>query len=157
MEDGSCVADAVEHNDCETLGTSVLIDTKGRQLSLCLDGLTVERFPVGLGEEGVGKTKQGDLKTPIGTYRLGRPRKSGRGFNLFIPVKYPTSRQRKQGYTGGAIGVHGPQRDFAEWPEGTYGTQDWTEGCIAVGSDEEIERISSWVKDHKVRDVHITE
>jgi hypothetical protein len=159
LEDGSCIADAVEHNDCETLGTSVLIDTESRQLSLCLDGLTAERFPVGLGENGAGKTKQGDKKTPIGTYALGTPRKSNDGFNLFISVGYPTSRQRKQGYTGGDIGIHGPQRDWRDtgYAPGTYGTQNWTLGCIAVGSDHEIERIAAWVRDHKVREVHITE
>ena len=110
---------------------------------------------VGLGENGVGKTKQGDKKTPLGKYFLGRPRPSGSGFKTFIPVGYPTIKQKRKGYTGSAIGIHGPQRDWADWPPGTYGKQDWTLGCIAVGSDAEIDTITDWLLSTGVGDVVI--
>jgi murein L,D-transpeptidase YafK len=69
-------------------------------------------LPVGqlrIGHGGVGKTKAGDGKTPAGTYTLGQPRPSSK-YGLFIPIGYPTVEQRKQGMTGGAVGVHGLDR-----------------------------------------------
>ncbi len=58
------------------------------------------------------------------------------------------------GDTGGAIGIHGPGRRF-RWLGSLSTLSDWTAGCIAVGSDAEIDEISSWVNRHQVRSVTI--
>jgi hypothetical protein len=34
---------------------------------------------------------------------------------------------------------------------------DWTLGCIAVGTDAEIERVARWVKESKARRIIIEE
>jgi len=136
----------------------VVVDTAAGRLHLCDAGRSVEAYPVSLGSGGTGKRKQGDEKTPLGTYRLGKPRGSKK-YGRFIPVGYPTKAQRKKGYTGSAIGIHGPPR-AALWV-GRLGLGraltlfDVTKGCIAVGTDEEIGAIERWVRRLKVRVVHL--
>jgi murein L,D-transpeptidase YafK len=89
------------------------------------------------------KRVEGDERTPTGRYPLGAPRPSA-PFHRFIPVGYPTAGQRAEGRTGGAIGIHGPDRRFRLL--GSLTTRvDWTAGCLAVGSDAEIDRIAEWV------------
>jgi murein L,D-transpeptidase YafK len=100
-------------------------------------------MPVALGSGGLDKRWEGDGKVPLGSYPLGAPRAS-KAFHLFIPVGFPTPSQRRQGLSGGAIGVHGPSRAH----HGPLSTgMDWTLGCIAVGTDHEIERVARWVKE----------
>jgi len=153
----SAVLEKVHHNPCLEFESALLVESSSRIMHLCKDKKTLATYFVGLGSEGAGKTRQGDKKTPLGTYTLGRPRASSSGFNIFIHVGYPTSAQRKQGYTGGNIGVHGPQRDWREYPQeyNVYGTQDWTLGCIAVGSDKEIEEIADLVNKNNIRTIVI--
>ncbi len=62
---------------------------------------------VSLGRGGLEKSVQGDRKTPMGTYSIGAPRPSKRFF-IFIPIGYPSEKQRVNGFTGGDVGVHGP-------------------------------------------------
>ena len=147
----------VHTEPCINKGTILLVDSSSRIMHLCKDDNVDRTYFVGLGENGVGKKVQGDKKTPLGRYTLGKPRKSNGGFNIFIHVGYPTRQQRNEGYTGGLIGVHGPQRDWKDYPEeyNIYGTQDWTLGCIAVGTDQDIEEIALWVDRNKVRTIII--
>ncbi len=70
------------------------------------------------------------------------------------PSPYPTAAQRSQGYAGSAIGIHGPARNFT-WAGWLNTTVDWTQGCIAVRSDETIESIAAWVKAKRVRTVRL--
>ena len=90
--------------------------------------------------------KKGDKKTPLGEYRLSPPRPSVSGVRTFIHVGYPTRNQRNKGYTGGAIGIHGPTRD---------GRLRNTLGCISVKTNDEIDEIAQWVDDHRVRRISI--
>lgn len=34
------------------------------------DGKLIKKYPVGIGKNGMGKTKEGDSKTPVGTYKI---------------------------------------------------------------------------------------
>lgn len=128
--------------------TSILVEHDRRMLLLCQDGRESGSFKVSFGKGGMDKQRQGDNRTPVGEYTLGAPRPSER-FGIFIPVGYPTPGQRKAGYTGGDIGIHGPDRRFA-WLGGLATWFDWTQGCIAVGTDGEMSRIADWVKKRKV-------
>ncbi len=151
-------AAAADAPPCAGRGTSLVVDTAAGRLHLCEGGRAVTTYPVTLGSSGVGKRRQGDKRTPLGTYRLGLPRGSKK-YHRFIPVGYPTKAQRKQGFTGSAIGVHGPPRG-AVWV-GRMGLGrlltlfDVTDGCIAVGTDEEIEEIERFVRAKKVRRIHL--
>ena len=128
---------------CPASGAEVVADTRRHGLWLCESGLAVERFPVAVGRGGPGKRQRGDLRTPLGEYPLGPPRPSRR-CGLFIPVGYPTPEQRRLGYTGTTVGIHGPDR-LTRWLGGLTAFRDWTAGCVVVGSDAEIQRIAGRV------------
>ena len=139
---------------CPAGGSVVLVETGQRRLWTCEEGRATGEYAVALGSGGVGKTRQGDAKVPLGDYALGPPRASSQ-FHKFIPVGYPTAEQRRRGYTGSAVGVHGPARGWETLPSEANTAVDWTLGCIAVGSDEEIRRLASWVNARGARRIVI--
>jgi len=131
---------------CSWYDTAVVVDVHVRSLWLCELGATQAHYPVALGRGGTGKRTRGDRKTPLGSYALGEPRLSDR-FGVFIPVSYPTAAQRRRGFTGGEIGIHGPQRRF-EWA-GSWNTYvDWTDGCIALATLDEAMEVATFVHEH---------
>jgi len=142
---------------CEGTAAFVRVDTRKHRLQLCEGGNAVASYAVSLGSGGTGKRKHGDKRTPLGRYPIAAPRAS-RDFLVFIHVGYPTAVQREQGFTGSAIGIHGPPREIAQLGIGIPSAvlaMDWTLGCIAVGSDAEIESIAAWMRSAKPREVVI--
>lgn len=137
---------------CAGRATVVLVRTGERRLYACRAGRTEARYRVALGSNGVGKRVQGDWKTPLGAYPLGAPRRS-QSYGTFVPVGYPTAAQRRAGFTGDAIGIHGPPRGFPQ--SGVTTVTDWTAGCIAVGSDHEVGAIAAFVRGHAGTGVEI--
>ncbi|HTP49449.1 MAG TPA: L,D-transpeptidase family protein [Anaeromyxobacteraceae bacterium] len=132
---------------CPDVGARIVVDVQARTMRLCGYGRPLAHFAVALGHGGLDKRQHGDRKTPLGTYELGVPRPSAR-FGMFIPVAYPTADQRRQGYTGGDVGIHGPHRRTA-WAGEANTWSDWTDGCIALGSDEELTEVASFVRAHR--------
>jgi murein L,D-transpeptidase YafK len=138
---------------CDSYARAVVVNVTARTLFLCEDGEARRMFSVALGTGGIGKRKQGDHRTPLGSYPLGAPRHSQQ-YGTFIPVGYPTPRQVEMGFTGTAVGIHGPPRAFVNGGRANTAS-DWTWGCIAVGSDPEIQAIAAWVNGHARAWVHI--
>jgi hypothetical protein len=143
------IAEATRHDTaaplpCPEPGDMVAVITTKRELWLCRDGALWARFQVALGQGGLDKRRKGDRRTPLGTYALRSPRPSGR-FGVFIPIGYPTAEQAAQGLTGGTLGIHGPPRGKAE-PEYPTTAFDWTLGCVATGTDADIEVIADFVR-----------
>lgn len=132
---------------CPEAGYVVTVLTRKRELWLCIDGAPAARFDVALGQGGLDKRQKGDRRTPLGTYELGTPRLSGR-YGIFIPIVYPTREQAAQGLTGGDVGIHGPPRKLPE-PEYPTTAFDWTLGCVATGTDSDIELIATFVRERK--------
>lgn len=99
-----------------------------------------------IGSEGLGKSREGNRKSPVGTYWLGYPRHSEL-FGIFIPVGYPNLANIAQGFTGSDIGIHGPARPLACHPDLTL-LKNWTAGCLAVGRDSQTIALSEWLLDH---------
>lgn len=126
---------------CAGRGTVLLVQARQRVMSTCERGRRTGAYRVALGSGGVGKRAEGDKKLPVGRYALGSPRPS-RGWHLFIPIGYPTPAQRKAGYTGASVGIHGPPR-CCHGPSLT--DFDWTYGCIALGTDTELDEIAAWI------------
>ncbi len=139
-------------NACAGKGSVVHVKTSARELFLCLHGRVAERLPVALGSGGVGKKREGDAKVPLGRYSLATARSSAK-FHLFLLIGYPTPAQQREGYTGSAVGVHGPPRGWED--EKTSVQYDWTLGCIAVPTDADIERVAAWTDKHDVRSIVI--
>jgi murein L,D-transpeptidase YafK len=129
---------------CPESGDVIVVVTRKRELWLCEQGNPVGKFQVATGRGGFDKRRQGDERTPLGTYTLGPPRASVR-YGLFIPIHYPTPEQAAQGFTGGDLGLHGPPRALPE-PDFPTTVFDWTRGCIATGLDEHIAVIADFVR-----------
>lgn len=138
---------------CDPGRAYVLVQVAANRLSLCDHGRIVAQYRAAMGRGGAGKTRMNDRKTPLGEYPLGAPRPSRAGFHTFIPVLYPTDDQRLEGYTGGAVGIHGPKRGFKPYGRGKI--INWTQGCVAVGSDQEIVDIAKWIEDNRILTVSI--
>ncbi|HEB7659436.1 TPA: murein L,D-transpeptidase [Campylobacter coli] len=87
------------------------------------------------------KQVEGDLKTPVGFYELGRK------FNPYGPfafaTTYPNLLDKVQGKTGGGIWIHGYPLD------GTRLDEFKTRGCIAL-FNENLEEFAKVVQDKKV-------
>ena len=138
---------------CTGQDTRIVVELAQHRLFLCARDQAVESFDVRIGRGGPGKSRAGDGKTPVGTYVLGRPRASRR-YGIFIPIGYPTAEQRRKGFTGGDIGVHGPDRR-AKWLGRLVNTFDSTYGCVGLAKDEEMERIAKWVRTAKARTIEL--
>ena len=140
---------------CAPRETGVVVDTRAHRMHLCAAGELHHTFAVALGTRGAGKQREGDNRTPLGRYGLGPPRAS-KDFHIFVPVGYPTPAQARLGFTGGAIGIHGPPRGYSTLAQlAMLVSQDWTAGCIAVASDADIETVATWVRKQEVKNVRL--
>jgi hypothetical protein len=129
------------------------VDVAAHELWLCDQAQGITSFSVRLARRGLGKTKAGDQKVPIGTYTLGAPRPS-KQYGIFIPIGYPTPAQAARAYTGGAVGVHGPGRKV-RWLGRLVNLFDTTDGCVGIATDDEMKRIAAWVTSHRARTIQI--
>ena len=141
------VADERGDSPCPRSGDTIVVLTGDRVLWLCAAGAPAARFPIALGRSGVGKRHRGDGRTPLGRYGLGTPRPSAL-YGTFIAISYPTPEQAARGFTGGAVGIHGPPRGKAA-PDYPVTELDWTLGCIATGTDGEVVTIADFVRAHR--------
>jgi murein L,D-transpeptidase YafK len=129
---------------------SIVVDTGAHRLSLCEGGKTTATYSVRIGKKGTGKTREGDGKTPLGRYPIGAAHPSA-AYGQFMPIGYPTAEQRRQGYTGSAVGVHGPDRRLT-WAGRLVNAFDTTDGCVGIATDEEMSAVAAWAKK-----AHVTE
>ena len=129
---------------CTAADARIVVETGAHRLALCDRDREVSAFSVRLGRGGVGKTAEGDGKTPLGIYPLGEPRKSDR-YGTFIPIGDPTPEQRRRGFTGGDVGVHGPHR-WVRWLGSLVNSFDSSNGCVGLATDGEMATIAAWVR-----------
>jgi tetratricopeptide (TPR) repeat protein len=123
----------------------ILIEKNARRLMLISQGEVLKSYKIALGGNPIGpKERQGDNKTPEGTYVIDARNRDSR-FHLSLHISYPNERDRKRAKElgvspGGDIMIHGIKNGFS-WVGDAHAGIDWTRGCIAV-TDEEIEEIS---------------
>jgi murein L,D-transpeptidase YafK len=128
----------------------VLVEKSARRLSLISQGVVVRQYLVALGSAPVGaKTRQGDHKTPEGTYLLDY-RNAHSHYYRSIHISYPNAADRARAGqmgvpTGGDIFLHGITNGYG-WVGKAHRKIDWTDGCIAV-SDQEMDEIWKLVRD----------
>ena len=126
----------------------ILIEKKERKLMLFSKGEVIKTYKIALGGNPVGpKERQGDNKTPEGTYTIDA-RNRDSAYHLSLHISYPNEndkiRAKKLGVSpGGDIMIHGIKNGFS-WVGSSHAEIDWTKGCIAV-TDEEIEEIDRLV------------
>jgi tetratricopeptide (TPR) repeat protein len=123
----------------------ILIEKKARRLMLISKGEVLKTYKIALGGNPDGpKERQGDNKTPEGTYVIDSRNKDSR-YHLSLHISYPNERDKKRAKElgvspGGDIMIHGIKNGFS-WVGDSHAEVDWTKGCIAV-TDEEIEEIT---------------
>ena len=126
----------------------VLIEKQDRRLTLLSKGEVIKIYKIALGGNPVGpKERQGDNKTPEGTYTIDS-RNSNSGYHLSLHISYPNEKDKMRAKElgispGGNIMIHGLKNGFS-WVGASHAEVDWTEGCIAV-SNQEMEGIYKFV------------
>ena len=122
----------------------ILIEKNARRLMLISQGEVLKSYNIALGGNPIGpKERQGDNKTPEGTYVIDARNRDSR-FHLSLHISYPNERDKKRAKElgvspGGGIMIHGIKNGFS-WVGDAHAGVDWTKGCIAV-TDQEIEEI----------------
>ena len=126
----------------------VLIEKRARILTLFSKGQVIKSYKVALGGNPEGaKEKEGDNKTPEGTYTIDS-RNTKSSYHLALHISYPNTqdiqRAKQQGVSpGGNIMIHGIRNGLG-WIGKFHRWLDWTKGCIAV-TDNEIDEIGKLV------------
>jgi len=134
----------------------VIVMKKNRTLTLLSRGKELKTYKISLGGDPIGhKTRQGDHKTPEGTYVLDR-RNPNSKFYRSIHISYPNRQDREQAERlgispGGDVFVHGLPNGFG-WLGSAHLARDWTDGCIAV-TDAEMDEIWRAVPDGTVIEI----
>ena len=122
----------------------VLIEKIERRLTLLSKGEVIKTYKIALGGNPVGpKERQGDNKTPEGTYIIDS-RNRDSGYHLSLHISYPNEKDKMRAKElgvspGGDIMIHGIKNGLS-WVGVSHAEVDWTKGCIAV-TDEEMEEI----------------
>lgn len=135
---------------------TIRVDKSAHSLTVLSGDTELLTWPVGLGDPLGDKLRQGDLRTPEGSFRV-VTRNSKSAFHLFLGLSYPDADDAARGLRdglvtssqaaaiteasragrqpswntalGGAVGIHGGG-----------GGSDWTLGCIAL-EDAQIEEL----------------
>ncbi len=129
---------------------SVIVLKGQRRLLLLYGGETLKAYTVALGSEPHGhKFREGDGRTPEGTYRLDARNPRSR-FHLALHISYPNESDRARAIAAGAspggdIMIHGLPNGLG-WIGKLHRFVDWTDGCIAV-TNREMEEILRAVYD----------
>jgi hypothetical protein len=125
------------------LADRIVIEKAARRLYLLRGDSVLVEYPVKLGLNPYGhKQREGDFRTPEGTYYLSR-RNPNSEFFLSVEVSYPNeadrARARQSGVRpGGLIMIHGQPNVPSKSPD-YYANNDWTDGCIAVSNSDMVD------------------
>jgi tetratricopeptide (TPR) repeat protein len=123
----------------------ILIEKSERRLMLISQGEVLKTYKIALGGNPIGpKERQGDNKTPEGTYVIDARNRDSR-YHLSLHISYPNERDKNRAKElgvspGGDIMIHGI-KNGSSWVGNAHAGVDWTKGCIAV-TNEEIEEIA---------------
>ena len=121
----------------------VVVEKGQRRLYLLRQDQIIAEYPVRLGLNPYGpKQREGDFRTPEGSYRLVR-RNPRSDFFLSIQVSYPSEQDQRQAKhngarPGGLIMIHG-EPNVPRKPADYYASNDWTDGCIAVSNADMVD------------------
>jgi tetratricopeptide (TPR) repeat protein len=134
----------------------ILIEKKERRLTLISSGEVIKTYRIALGGNPNGpKERQGDNKTPEGTYVIDSRNQDSR-YHRSLHISYPNEKDKQRAKElgvspGGDIMIHGIKNGFS-WVGDFHAGVDWTKGCIAV-TDEEIEEIEKLVPDGTIVEI----
>ncbi len=116
----------------------IIIEKSAHRMTVLQGGKTIREYQIALGFAPSGdKVKEGDGKTPEGSYKINR-RNPNSAFTLSLGLNYPLpedlERARAGGYSaGGDIFIHGQPNSLLD---NLKLKGDWTAGCIALSNEE---------------------
>jgi lipoprotein-anchoring transpeptidase ErfK/SrfK len=89
---------------------------------------------VTVGQQGVGKEREGDRKTPLGVYRIQSEIPGAKLIDFYgplaLPLDYPNPMDRARAKTGSGIWVHGvPSDRYARPPMAS-------DGCVVLANED---------------------
>lgn len=117
----------------------LVVKKSERKLYLMNDDQVLKSYDISLGRVPIGrKVREGDLRTPEGSYTLDWKHPNSRFYRAFH-ISYPNEddrqRARKRGFSpGGDIMLHGLPNNVGPLIYRVKG-RDWTAGCIAVSNE----------------------
>lgn len=147
-----------EKNVAELDIDRIVIEKRDRKMYLLHKGKAVREYAVDLGADPEGpKEKEGDRKTPEGIYKISGRNPNSR-YYLSLRISYPNRKDReraeKAGVSpGGDIMIHGLPNISTIFGFRTKLKKDWTLGCIAVQTNEEMLEIWHLVKDGTIVEI----
>lgn len=118
----------------------ILVEKEKRQMTVLYKDVPLKRYKIALGFCPVGpKEKQGDGKTPEGTYNIiNKNPKSQyyRSLKISYPSKQDKIKASEKGVSpGGEILIHGLAKQY-DFLGKMHSLNDWTLGCIGLSNDE---------------------
>lgn len=126
---------------------AVVVDTQQSRLYLYRNDkgrpVFVADWYISQGKAGAEKTREGDLKTPVGLYQVTgimSPEKLGDFYGKrAFPLNYPNEWDRMQGRKGHGIWLHGVPKDtFARPPKAS-------EGCVVL-ANQDLDALSTYLQ-----------
>jgi murein L,D-transpeptidase YafK len=114
----------------------IVIEKAARRMVLYQGPTAVREYRIALGFSPIGdKSRQGDGRTPEGSFRINRKNESS-AYHLSLGLDYPQADDRAKAIAagfdpGGDIMIHGQPNSL---PATTIIPQDWTAGCIALSN-----------------------
>jgi hypothetical protein len=96
--------------------------------------VVVANHYVTVGQQGVGKEREGDRKTPLGVYRIQSEIPGAKLIDFYgplaLPLDYPNPMDRARAKTGSGIWVHGgPSDRYARPPLAS-------DGCVVLANED---------------------
>lgn len=121
----------------------IIVIKSQHTLTILAHGKPIKTCKVALGPTLGPKEKQGDQKTPEGTYTIDSKNQQSR-FHLALHVSYPNAGDKTHAKSlghppGGDIMIHGVEKKY-EYLGALQHNYDWTDGCIAL-TNPEIEEL----------------
>lgn len=126
---------------------AVVVDTQESRLYLYRNErgrpVFVADWYISQGKAGADKTREGDLKTPVGLYQVTSVMPPEKLTDFYgkraFPLNYPNEWDRMQGRKGHGIWLHGVPKDtFARPPKAS-------EGCVVL-ANQDLDALSGYLK-----------
>ena len=134
------------------IADKIVVDKTSRTMTLYSNGSEMTTMPVSLGANDYqgNKVRQGDKRTPIGSYTILNKRCHPIKY-MAMTISYPNAADRakaaKAGVNPGSdITIHGQPNWNADGHGDDYTlSKDWTDGCIAL-TNSDMRRLWSKVR-----------
>lgn len=120
----------------------IRVEKSKRKMYVERNGKILYEFPINLGNHPVGhKQKEGDGRTPEGSYFIDYNINSKAAYKLGLHISYPNDQDllnaKKMGVkSGGDVMIHGTSPERSK-------RKDWTNGCIAI-SNEHLDILANY-------------